>query len=46
MNICLKNYLKLLDNSLVMITKQQRRINYIEEIIIKSDAKKMKYYQI
>ena len=33
-------------NSLVMITKQQIRINYIEEISIKSEAKKVKYYQI
>ena len=44
--ICLKNYCKLSDNSLVMIAKQQIRINYIEEIILKSDAKNMKYYQM
>ena len=33
-------------NSLVMITRQQIRINCIKEINIKSDAKKMKYLQI
>ena len=44
--MCRKNYCKLLGNFLVMITKQQIRTNYIEEIIMKSDAKKMKYYQI
>ena len=30
----------------VYIKQQQIRTNYIEEISIKSDAKKMKYYQI
>ena len=29
-----------------MITKQQIRINYMEEISLKSDAKKIKYYHI
>ena len=37
-----KNYWKLSSNSLSMITKQQIRINYIEKIRIKSDAKKIK----
>ena len=41
-----KNYCKLSANSLAMITKQQIRINYIEEISVKSDAKKKKYYHI
>ena len=40
-----KNYGKLSANSPTMITKQQIRINYQEEISIKSDAKKIKYYQ-
>ena len=29
-----------------MSKQQQSRINYIEEISIKSNAKKIKYYQI
>ena len=33
-------------NSLVMITRQQIRINCIKEINMKSDVKKMKYLQI
>ena len=44
--MCLENYCKLSGNFLVMITKQQIRNNYIEEIIMKSDAKKIKYYQM
>ena len=53
-----KNYCKLLANSLAMITQflqmnineiskqQQVTINYIEEIRIKSDAKKIRCYQL
>ena len=41
-----KNCWTLSANSLVMITKQQIRINYIEEISIKSEGKKVKYYQM
>ena len=41
-----KNYSKRSANSLIIITKQQITISYIEEISIKSDAKKIKYYQI
>ena len=41
-----KNYCKLVSNSLAMITTQQIRIHYIEETTIKSDEKKIKYYQI
>ena len=41
-----KNFSKLSANFLVMTTKQQIRINYIEEISIKSGAKKINYYQI
>ena len=38
----LKNYCKLSANCLAMTPKQELRINYIEEISIKSDAKKDK----
>ena len=31
---------------MAMITKHQIRINYLKQISIKSDAKKIKYYQI
>ena len=41
-----KNCLHLLANSLAMITNQKIRINHIEEISFKSDAKEHKYYQI
>ena len=41
-----KNSCKLSANSLALTRKQQILINYIEEIIIKFDGKKMKYYQI
>ena len=41
-----KNYCKLSDNSLPMITKQQIPINYIKEISLKNDANYMKYYQM
>ena len=41
-----KSFCKLLANSLAMLTKHDIRINYIEEVIIKSHAKKIKYYQI
>ena len=41
-----KYYCKLSANSLGMITKKQIRVIYIEEIRIKSYAKKIKYYQI
>ena len=41
-----KNYWELSANSLPMSTKQQIRINYIEAICMKIDAKKMKHYQI
>ena len=34
------------DTKNFIIKQQQIRINYIEEISIKSDAKKIKYYQI
>ena len=39
---CPRNYWKLSTHSLAMITKQQVRINYIEEISIKIHAKKKK----
>ena len=38
--------MKLLANSLAMIKTQQIRINYIDEISIKCERKKIKYYQI
>ena len=41
-----KPYCKLSAISLGMITKKQIRVIYIEEISIKSDAKKIKYYHI
>ena len=41
-----KNYCRPSANSLAMITKHEVRINYIAEIDITSDAKKIKYYQI
>ena len=44
--ICFKNFCKPLANSLAMITTQQIRIHDIEETTIKSDEKKIKYYQI
>ena len=41
-----KNYWKLSATSLVMITKQQIRNDYINKITLKTDEKKIKYYQI
>ena len=41
-----KSYCKVSANSLAINTKQQITIKYIAEISIKSDAKKIKYYQI
>ena len=41
-----KKYGKLSANSLAIIIKQEIRISYIEKISVKSDAKKIKYYDI
>ena len=41
-----KNYRKLSVISLAMFTKQQFRINYVEKMSIKKDAKKIKYYRM
>ena len=41
-----KNCRNLSANSLAIITRQKIRVNYIEEIIFKSDAVEHKYYQI
>ena len=41
-----KNYWKLSATPLVMITKQQIRNDYINKITLKTDEKKIKYYQI
>ena len=40
-----KSYCKLSVNSLAMMTEQKITINYIDQSSIKSDAKKIKYYQ-
>ena len=41
-----KYYCNLSANSLSLIKNQQFKINCIEDISIKSDAKEIKYYQI
>ena len=41
-----KYYCNLSGSSFPMSTKKQLRINYIQQISIKSDVKKIKYYQI
>ena len=41
-----KYFCKLSANSLYMIKKQQFKINCIEDISIKSDTNKIKFYQI
>ena len=41
-----KYYCKLSANSLSMIKSKQFKINCIEDISIKSDAKKIKFYQV
>ena len=41
-----KNYWQDSANSVAIITKQKIRINYIEKISVKIDAKKTKYDQI